>query len=582
MSADTNKNRAEKIASGVQSVMKGALRLGGSAAFGATGASTIDDIFSENANSIKQLRAELTSLVKEIKTLGTNPYGKVVIYVDDLDRIEPGDAVKILELLKNIFNIKDCVFILAIDYQVVVKGLKSKFGEQTAENEWEFRAFFDKIIQLPFTMPMANYDIGNYVLDLLSKIEFYSGDDELNDELIKKFVELSIGGNPRSIKRLINSLALIKIFNDKNKEFEEKDVLVDKDVASIMFAMVCLQIAYPEIYEMLSSEPIFARWNEDYAYKITQKKEVLDESWEKNYTQAIVSDEFDEEWEQCLFRVCYSNPRYRSKATYISQFLNLLCDEFNAEKIEKLISTALGQTAVTSINSKEIPNARPPKGSFKPYFNSGYDDWLLRLKEDNPNHDDFPSGESKKFVEKYLSILKSAPFNAKDSSVGEESDYIIKYSGGITVFFKKRKIGEIYIKPSKNGDYIRWRVSKHPNHDNKPLRLKKSGIYFKTPKVMKIIDVEKRMATGSAGAVDFMETKIDPKNNNLSEEIIAYFINESSDAKWRHKEDNISTKLCNEHLENFRSRKNNSEEFLSAVEFIETYFHENNYKELDM
>ena len=73
-----------------------------------------------------------------------------MVYVDDLDRIDPEDAVSILELLKNIFNIKDCVFVLAIDYQVVVKGLKEKFGEPTPENEWEFRSFFDKIIQLPF------------------------------------------------------------------------------------------------------------------------------------------------------------------------------------------------------------------------------------------------------------------------------------------------------------------------------------------------------------------------------------------------------------------------------------------------
>ena len=102
----------------------------------------------------------------------TNRYGKVIIYVDDLDRIDPKDAVSILELLKNIFNIKDCVFVLAIDYQVVVKGLVGKFGKPTPENEWEFRAFFDKIIQLPFSMPMGNYDIANYVLGLAREIGF--------------------------------------------------------------------------------------------------------------------------------------------------------------------------------------------------------------------------------------------------------------------------------------------------------------------------------------------------------------------------------------------------------------------------
>jgi hypothetical protein len=582
LAADSNKNRADKIASGVQSVMKGALRLGGSAAFGVTGASTIDDMFSENSNSIKQLRAELSILVREIRSLETNPFGKVVIYVDDLDRIEPRDAVKILELLKNIFNIKDCVFILAIDYQVVVKGLKEKFGEQTPENEWEFRAFFDKIIQLPFTMPMGNYDIGNYVIDLLTKIEFYSGDDELDDELIKQFVELSIGGNPRSIKRLINSLALIKIFNDKSKEHSDGDVLVDKDVASVMFAMVCLQIAYPEIYEMLPSEPIFTCWDDDYAYKITQKKEESDKSWEKNFKQATESKDFDETWEQCLFRVCYANPRYRTKAMHISKFLGLLNDEYDKEKIGDLILTALGRTAVTSVNTKEIVNIRPPKGSFKRHFNLGFDDWLLRIKADRKNLHDFPSNESKTLVKKYIDVLKAAPFNAKDFKPGEDSDYIIKYSGGITVYFKKRKIGGMYIGPSRNGDFIWWRISKHPKHDNKPLRLIKSGIYFQTPRMLKVTDLEKREYSGAYGFVDFMEAKIDPLNHNVSDGIISHLIKESADAKWNYKDKIISGKICANYLEDFKTKRKDSEEFLAAVDFIETYFDENNYQAIDL
>ena len=184
LDADTDKNRSEKISKGVNNIMKGALRIGSSLTLGTAGVNAVDDIFSENSNSIKELREQLKVLVAEIKTLETNRYGKVIIYVDDLDRIDPKDAVNILELLKNIFNIKDCVFVLAIDYQVVVKGLVGKFGEPTPENEWEFRAFFDKIIQLPFTMPMGNYDIANYVLGLLDKINFYDGKDELDSDLI--------------------------------------------------------------------------------------------------------------------------------------------------------------------------------------------------------------------------------------------------------------------------------------------------------------------------------------------------------------------------------------------------------------
>ena len=97
-------------------------------------------------NSITSLRKHLTDLVNDISVRSCNPYKKIIIYVDDLDRIEPKNAVALLELLKNIFSVPNCVFILAIDYQVVVKGLEHKFGKQTAENEWDFCIRPDKKI----------------------------------------------------------------------------------------------------------------------------------------------------------------------------------------------------------------------------------------------------------------------------------------------------------------------------------------------------------------------------------------------------------------------------------------------------
>ncbi len=580
---DTDKNRAEKISSGVQNIMKGALRIGGSVAFGAAGTDAVDNIFQESSNSIKELRAQLSLLVEEIKTLKTNPFGKVIIYVDDLDRIEPRDAVRILELLKNIFNIKDCVFVLAIDYQVVVKGLKDKFGEQTQENEWEFRAFFDKIIQLPFTMPMGNYDIANYVIDLLSKIDFYSNEkEELDNDLIKNFVELSIGGNPRSIKRLINSLALIKIFNDKQAEEGASAVLKDKDTAMIMFAMVCLQIAHPEIYEMLATEPNFTLWDDELAYKITQKKEEQDSSWGKNFEQAKGLDDFDTSWEQCLFRVCYSNPRYRAKASHISQFLTVLENEFDKEKLSELILTGLGQTAVTSITTKENPNIRPPKGSFKRHFNSGYDDWLVRLKEDYKNPLNFPSPESEEVVQNWINILKGEPFNAVDSMSEEESDYVIKYAGAISVNYKKKKIGQIGIERKKDGEKVRITATKHPKHDNLPLIFTQSNIEFTHLRKLYDLDEKTRECKGAYGFIGFMHTYIDAKKHSLPDKIIKFLIEESSDAKTNFNSELISEKKIEQYVEAFKNKREDSDEFKQAAQFLTTYFESENNKKIDM
>ena len=129
VSADKQKTKAEKLAHGINKLARGAARIGGAVALGAAGKDIADDMFDHHENSIKQLRLELQNLTNEIKGLDTNPFNKFVIYVDDLDRIDPPDAVKILELLKISLTYKT-VFLLAIDYQVVVKGL-----EESLENK---------------------------------------------------------------------------------------------------------------------------------------------------------------------------------------------------------------------------------------------------------------------------------------------------------------------------------------------------------------------------------------------------------------------------------------------------------------
>ena len=57
----------------------------------------------EMKNSIKQLRDELKVLVEDIKKLETNNFGKIVIYVDDLDRIEPKKCSPYLGVIKKYF-----------------------------------------------------------------------------------------------------------------------------------------------------------------------------------------------------------------------------------------------------------------------------------------------------------------------------------------------------------------------------------------------------------------------------------------------------------------------------------------------
>ena len=593
LNADVDKNKRDAIKEGVQSLMKGALRISSSLAAGNAGAQAVDSLFNNESNTIKKLRQQLKELVQEIKNLETNPYQRVVVYVDDLDRIEPKDAVKILELLKNIFNVPDCVFVLAIDYQVVVKGLKEKFGKPSPENDWEFRAFFDKIIQLPFSMPMASYDIGKYVLSLLENIAYYDSEkDELSEELIEPLVTLSIGTNPRSIKRLINSLSLIKILNDTKNESESGggSAIDNADVATIMLAMVCLQIANSEIYDMLVAEPKFVdKWDELFAYKITQKKETtIDNSWNENFEQAKKSKDFDESWEQCLYRVCYVNPKQRAKATKYSKFLSVLREKYDPEQFEKYLTTALKETAVTAVSATDKPNIRPPKGSFKPHFNNDYTGWIERKKEDHPNYKDLPKDATSKVFESIIETYKNS-FGAVDQESEENKqsqlEHTIKYAGGITFYYKKKKFFGMGIRRNKKGEFIWIECYKNTKDNQMPVNFSSANITFDHSRKLEIEDVENKIINGTSGYVEWMVSTFDPSDVTISENFVEFIVNYSMEGcRQRYDGDKkfVSYMIMNKYLSNFKNKRKDSNDFKEAVDAIESFYNPKNIKTIDL
>ncbi|MBR5279410.1 MAG: hypothetical protein IKU26_00375, partial [Clostridia bacterium] len=165
---------------------------------------------------------------------------RVVIFVDDLDRLAPGRAVELLEVLKIFLDCEKCVFILAIDYSVVSRGVREKYGDDFGEEKG--KSFFDKIIQVPFKMPVASYDISSYVKNCFENIGLPISDEKI--VCYKHLINHSIGNNPRGMKRLFNSyLLLYKIASD--------DLLKDEQNRSLLFAILCMQSSYETVYNYI-------------------------------------------------------------------------------------------------------------------------------------------------------------------------------------------------------------------------------------------------------------------------------------------------------------------------------------------
>ena len=200
------------------------------------------------ALSIKKLKEEFIKCVN--KALETNRKRRIVIFIDDLDRLNPGKAVELLEVLKLFLDCKNCVFVLAIDYDVVCRGVKEKYGEDMADEKG--RSFFDKIIQVPFKMPVARYKIEEYVKDCFKQIDIGVN----TEEEVKVYVDLikySIGTNPRSMKRLFNAFQLlIEIVRQEGANEEtKKDISNDVKYKQLLFAILCLQHCSEPIYNFM-------------------------------------------------------------------------------------------------------------------------------------------------------------------------------------------------------------------------------------------------------------------------------------------------------------------------------------------
>ena len=301
--------------------------------------------------TILKLRDSLNELIS--KVVETGDKDGFLFFIDDLDRIDPPVAVNILELLKNIFDLDNCVFILAIDYDVVVKGLEPKFGKLTDKNEREFRSFFDKIIQLPFSMPVTSYNIDVFLEDTLNNMGYVPNDLGIKNEFFKNLTEIaynSVGSNPRSLKRLVNTLSLISIIN-KRTGLDKGQSDTDKQVN---FGLVCLQVAYPAIYKAVNEEPDFRSWNQDTAMKLKLRK-LEDHEMEK----LSHSEEFDEEWEQVLYRICERDTYLERRAFNISALLNKLSDlatsEGESNELGEYISILLELSSVTDVQAFDKP-----------------------------------------------------------------------------------------------------------------------------------------------------------------------------------------------------------------------------------
>ena len=186
--------------------------------------------------------------------------GRLVVFVDDLDRCLPEKAIEVLESIKLFLDVKNCVFVLGLDQDVIARGIEIKYKEfskkEGSGGQQRFTVegirYLEKIIQLPFQIPpVIQDDMGNFVEGL--------SDEWPHEECHKVFAE-GLGDNPRQIKRTVNAFLML------TKLAEKREKKLKGQVKPIRLAkVVAIQAAHPDLFNLLLKEdPRYLRELEEY------------------------------------------------------------------------------------------------------------------------------------------------------------------------------------------------------------------------------------------------------------------------------------------------------------------------------
>ena len=87
----------------------------------------------------------------------------IIVFVDDLDRLDPCEVVEVLRLVKSVADFPNVTYILAYDPVVVVDTVECALGISDG------KSYIEKVIQASFKVPSAmNFDLRNWLIDEIS------------------------------------------------------------------------------------------------------------------------------------------------------------------------------------------------------------------------------------------------------------------------------------------------------------------------------------------------------------------------------------------------------------------------------
>lgn len=161
----------------------------------------------------------ITDTIKSLENCHKQLGKKIIVLIDDFDRLDAGVQRKTLHALSEVFHLPYVTFVICYD----TENLKEKIGGQ----------YFEKYVDVKYNLLSINPEkFKKYIKVLMESCDNFVFGDHNVEEIVQKICKDEKGkklfNTPRKVKRLFNQ---IKLCSDLNKSLikttEDLDMLID-------------------------------------------------------------------------------------------------------------------------------------------------------------------------------------------------------------------------------------------------------------------------------------------------------------------------------------------------------------------
>jgi hypothetical protein len=199
--------------------------------------------YSVQISELMKLQKTFTGMVETL--VGKN--GRLVVFIDDLDRCTQDKIPEVLEAIKLFTTTKKCVYLIGMDYERVLEGIAKHYEfDRTASIK-----HLEKIIQVPFFLPPLDRRLIQVFVE-----ENYPTICRACPTASEVFAQ-GLESNPRRVKRAFNIFrTLIELSKLRFMAFD-----IDYMELELIAKMVIIQDRFAGLYNHLKLHPEhLSRW----------------------------------------------------------------------------------------------------------------------------------------------------------------------------------------------------------------------------------------------------------------------------------------------------------------------------------